>query len=131
MRRLPLVLVLILAGCGVESTFVVNPKSGIPPGLSAELEGQETSRLRVEIWFYTNDPVTLKVFDAAGKLILERQGTWRSPNLGDHADLFVTVNGIETGYFQPAKGRNNLVDIVQGAMTHRTTQPATQSFEGT
>ena len=87
-----------LPSCGVESTFVLDPVV-LPPGLQNDPRLKDVAISRVEIYFYTDDPVTIYVFDRSGKEVLAQQGTWRWPE--DHqtqTKFFITVNGIESGY---------------------------------
>lgn len=87
-----------LTGCDVESNFVL-ATAVVPAGLQNDPRLKDVEVSRVEIWFYTNDPVTIFVFDSSGEEVLAEQGTWRwAEDHQNHSKYFVTVNDIESGY---------------------------------
>ena len=93
-----------LTGCGVESDFVLET-AVLPAGLQNDPRLKDVEVSRVAILFYTNDPVTIFVFDSSGEEVLAEQGTWRwAEDHQNHSKFFITVNGIESGYEITAPG---------------------------
>jgi hypothetical protein len=99
MKLLCLVLILLtcgLAGGCVESTFCLSRGSLLPQGLRLDDEAQQIgpTASRVELWFYTYDPPTLKFFWGPD-LVLSRQG---SDTRCDGEGFFVQFNGVESRF---------------------------------
>ena len=97
----------LLTGCDVESNFVLQPVA-LPAGLQNDQRLTGVNVSRVEVFFYTNDPVTIYVFDNTGKRILSVEGTWSSAT-DDKNKFYITVNGVERGYLQIAPGKLKLL----------------------
>jgi hypothetical protein len=99
MRFLTFILLLSLNGCFTESYFKLAPDSLLPGGLDRDLRLAPAFQPHVKIWFYTYDPVAVKVFDGHHYQVFECHGTWRSATSTDApVSFFVTINGVETGY---------------------------------
>jgi hypothetical protein len=104
-RRLFLLLIACvcsLTGCDVESNFVLEP-TVLPAGLQNDPRLKDVDVSRIEIFFYTHDPVTIYVFDSSGEEVLAVQGTYRDDPQNPRR-FFITVNGIESGYERTAGG---------------------------
>jgi hypothetical protein len=106
------ILLLSLSGCFVESRFKLADNSPLPAGLKRDPKLTGVAHPRVEVWFYTYDPVAVKVFDKDHCEIFEYRGTWRWATKADSpASFFVTIDGVETAYKQI--GPENTIAVVQ------------------
>lgn len=94
-----------LMGCGVESQFDM-ASTDLPPGLVNDPRLMGATISQIEIVFYTNEPVTVMVFDSSGKKCLVEQGSWRKMEDDEsHALFFMTFNGVERLYERYAPGK--------------------------
>jgi hypothetical protein len=108
MKALLLITTLLACGGCVESTFCLSRGSALPQGLRADEEAQRvsTTASRIELWFYTYDPPTLKFF-AGADIVLVRHGS--DSRTGDGA-FSVRFNGVDSTFRRVASPNVVAVD---------------------